>query len=200
MLPTLSFANASVRDILNVVGRLAGINVTFERDYAEPRTYTVEMDGVTLEQALNQITLANQLFYKVLNQRTIMVINDNAQKRQRYDEQVIKVLRLSHADATEVMADAAAGRAHPGGGAGDAVLDLGQQDAELDRRCVRRSTSCRSSSGSSSPSTRRGPKSIVEVEILEVRKSRLKQYGLDLGNYTIGVVYSPESTRAPATG
>ena len=30
-------------------------------------------DGVTLEQALNQILAANQLFYKVVNERTIMV-------------------------------------------------------------------------------------------------------------------------------
>ena len=32
--------------------------------------------GVTLEQALQQIMLANQMFYKVLNERTILVIND----------------------------------------------------------------------------------------------------------------------------
>ena len=191
VLPLITFANASVRDILSAVGKLAGINVTFERDYAEQRAYSVEMDGVTLEQALNQITLANQLFYKVLNPRTIMVINDNAQKRQLYDEQVIKFLRLSHADATEVMA-------------------MLQQVVRIP--AVAQATQFSISANKTQNSiTVRAPLNIVqiiervveaadtpkaevivEVEILEVRKSRLKQYGLDLGNYTIGAVYSPE--------
>jgi general secretion pathway protein D len=192
LLPALSFANASVRDILLGVGKLAGINVTFERDYNDQnRPYSVEMDGVTLEQALNQITLANQLFYKVLNPRTILVINDNAQKRQAYDEQVIQTFRLSHADAVEVQS-------------------MVQQVVRI--TAAAQVTQFQISANKTQNTiTVRAPLNIiqimdrvidsvdtpkaeviVEVEILEVRKSRLKQYGLDLGNYTIGAVYSPE--------
>jgi general secretion pathway protein D len=62
----------------------------------------VQLNGVTLEQALSQILSANQLFYKVINDRTIMVIADNPQKRANYEEQVIRTFYVSHADATEL--------------------------------------------------------------------------------------------------
>ena len=38
----------------------------------------------------------------MLNERTILVIADTAQKRAKYEEQVIRTFYLSHADATEV--------------------------------------------------------------------------------------------------
>src|SRR5688572_26246466 len=95
------FVNASLRDILNYMGMSTGINVAYERDYQD-RTYTVTLRGVTFEQALNQFLSANQLFYKIVNERTIMVIPDNAQKRALYEEQVIRTFFISHADATEL--------------------------------------------------------------------------------------------------
>ncbi len=94
---------ASVRDILNVLGSASGINVTFTGDYREPPGYTVQLDGVTLEQALQQVLSANALFYKVLNERTILVIPDNVQNRAKYEEQVIRTFYLSHADAQEMV-------------------------------------------------------------------------------------------------
>ena len=62
----------------------------------------MQLDGVTLEEALQQILSANQLFYKVLNERTVLVIPDNAQNRAQYEEQVVRTFYLSHADATEM--------------------------------------------------------------------------------------------------
>ena len=69
VLPEIRFNNTSIRDILNTIANATGINVTYDRDYQD-RAYTVQLNGVTLEQALNQILSANQLFYKVINQTT----------------------------------------------------------------------------------------------------------------------------------
>ena len=92
VLPVLNFSKASVRDIVSTIGKMAGIDVTFDGAYLDPRPYTLEMKDVTLEQALNLVTQANQLFYKVVNQRTILVANDTAQKRAQYNEPVVNVL------------------------------------------------------------------------------------------------------------
>ena len=86
---SLRFANTSLRDLLNFIGSATGINVTYDRDFQD-RTITVQLEGVTLEQALQQIMVSNQIFYKVLNDRTIIVATDNTQKRQQYEEQVIR--------------------------------------------------------------------------------------------------------------
>jgi general secretion pathway protein D len=74
------FNNASLRDILNSMGMSTGINVTFERDYQD-RVYSVQLRGITFEQALAQILSGNQLFFKVVNERSIMVIPDTVQLR-----------------------------------------------------------------------------------------------------------------------
>ena len=97
----LRFANTSLRDLLNFIGSATGINVTYDRDFQD-RSVTVQLEGVTLEQALQQVMLSNQIFYKVLNERTIIVATDNTAKRQQYEEQVIKTFFVSHADATEL--------------------------------------------------------------------------------------------------
>ena len=45
---------------------------------------------------------ANGYYYKVTNPRTIIVIPDQPAKHQQYDELVVKVFFISHADATEL--------------------------------------------------------------------------------------------------
>ena len=58
-LPVVSFGpNASLRDILNFIGTATGINVTYDSQYHD-KAYTVRLEDVTLEQALQQIMTAN---------------------------------------------------------------------------------------------------------------------------------------------
>ena len=73
----LVFNQASLRDIFDSIAKPTGINITFDSTFQD-RVYTLQLNGVTLEQALNPIVTANQLFYKVLDPKTILVIPDNA--------------------------------------------------------------------------------------------------------------------------
>ena len=100
-LPKLSFNNASLRGILDFIGTNAGINITYEASYVD-RAYTINLDDVTVEQALQQIMMANSLFYKVINQKTVMVIPDTAPNHAKYDEIVVRVFYISHADVAEI--------------------------------------------------------------------------------------------------
>jgi beta-lactamase regulating signal transducer with metallopeptidase domain len=89
--PALNFSKASPRDIISSIAKMADIDVVFDGAYADPRPYTLEMKDATLEQALDLVTKANQLFYKVVNQRTILIANDTAPKRAQYNEPVVNV-------------------------------------------------------------------------------------------------------------
>jgi type II secretory pathway component GspD/PulD (secretin) len=183
------FNNASLRDILNSMGMSAGINVTFERDYAD-RSYTVQMRGVTFEQALNQILAANQLFYKVINERTIMVIPDNAQKRALYEEQVIRTFFISHADATEVSqilnaviripALAVAPQIVANKTNNTITVRASASIVQIIERIVQQNDN---------------PKAeiVVDVQIMEVNRDRAKQFGIDLSQFAIGAAFSPET-------
>jgi general secretion pathway protein D len=183
------FNNASLRDILTSLGMSAGINVTFERDYAD-RSYSVQLRGITFEQALNQILAANQLFYKVINERTIMVIPDNAQKRALYEEQVIRTFFISHADATEVAqilngviripALAVAPQIVANKTSNTITVRASATIVQIIERVIEQNDN---------------PKAevVIDVQILEVNRSRAKQFGIDLSQYAIGAAFSPET-------
>jgi general secretion pathway protein D len=183
------FNNASLRDILNSLGMSAGINVTFERDYAD-RSYSVQLRGITFEQALNQILAGNQLFYKIINERTIMVIPDNAQKRALYEEQVIRTFFISHADATEVAqilngviripALAVAPQIVANKTSNTITVRASANIVQIIERIIQQNDN---------------PKAevVIDVQILEVNRSRARQFGIDLSQYVIGVGFSPET-------
>ena len=97
----LVFNQASLRDIFGAIAKSTGINITFDSTFQD-RVYTTSLSDVTLEQALNSIVIANQLFYKVLDPKTVMIIPDNAQKRAQYEEQLVQNFYISHVDPLEL--------------------------------------------------------------------------------------------------
>jgi general secretion pathway protein D len=196
VLPEVRFNNTSIRDILNFIANATGINVTYDRDYAD-RAYTIQLSGVTLEQALTQILSANQLFYKVINQNTIMVIPDTAQKRANYEEQVIRTFYVSHADATElsqmintiirVPAMAVQPMIAPNKTANSITIRATTAVAAIIEKMIEANDKPRA-------------EIVIDVQILEVNRGRAKTFGVDLSSYQIGAVFSPESDPRSTTG
>ena len=78
----IRFSDASLRDILDFIGDVTGINVIYDEQFQD-RTYSVELNGVTLEEALDVILTANQYFYVVLNGRAIGVRSEPVRHRVR---------------------------------------------------------------------------------------------------------------------
>ena len=189
VLPGIRFTNTGLREILSSIGMTSGVNVTYDNTFQD-RMYTVQLDNVTLEEALNQILAANQLFYKVVSPRSIIVVPDNVQKRGQYEEQAIRTFPLSHADATE-MAQLINTIIRVGGGQVQPMV-VGNKTANT--ITVRATTNVmaiieRLVEQNDSPRA----EVVVDVQILEVNRSRTKQFGLDLGDYSVSVVFSPEA-------
>jgi len=187
VLPGIRFTNASLRDILSSIGMSAGINVTFDNTFQD-RQYSVQMDNSTLEEALSQITASNQLFYKVQSPRIIIVVPDNVQKRAQYEEQVIRTFFVSHADATE-LAQTLNTVIRVGGGQVAPSISPNKTANTI----VVRATTAVMAIIERLIDVNDNPRAevLVDVQILEVNKQRTKQFGLDLGDYTIQTVFSP---------
>ncbi len=193
----IRFNNAPIRAILDFIAQSTGINVTYDRDTATQvdRQYSEELHGVTLEQALNQIMTANQLFYKVMDPHTIIVVSDTPQKRQAYEEQVIQTFYVSHADATELSAVLNQIIRVPGSSnqptmqvnksANTIVVRASAAVARIFEQVIEANDKPRA-------------ELIIDVEILEVNRTRAMQYGLDLNDYSANLVFSPEVV--PGTG
>ncbi len=185
----VNFVNTSLRDILNFIGNYTGINVTFDRDFQD-RSITLKLEGLSLEQALQQIMIANQLFYRVLNDRTIIVAADSTQKRQQYEEQVIRTFFLSHADASEIN-QMLIGLVRVAG----MPIQPQTQFNKTANTITARATAPVMQIIERIIEANDKPRAevVVDVQILEVSRERAKRYGLDLGTYSASLAFSPES-------
>ena len=194
-LPSLKFQNASLRDILNFIGTQSGINITFEPSFVD-KAYTLLLEDVTVEQALQQIMTANSLFYKVLNPKTIMVIPDNSAMHVKYDDLVLRVFYLSHADAAEIaqlvnsMMRIATMPVQPvvlpNKTANTITVRATEQVVNIVERLIRANDKPRA-------------EVLIDVQILEVNRQRVKRLGLNLSEYALGLTFSPE-VAPPNTG
>jgi general secretion pathway protein D len=81
--------------IYETVGKLAGINVLFDPDYA-PKQARIELNGVTLEDALEVISFETKTFWRPVTPNTIFVAQDNPAKRKELEQNVIKTFYLSN--------------------------------------------------------------------------------------------------------
>lgn len=81
--------------IYETVGKVAGINVLFDPDY-QSRRVSVDLQGVTLQQALDIVALETRTFWRPVTPNTIFVAADNTGKRRELEQNVIKTFYLGN--------------------------------------------------------------------------------------------------------
>lgn len=177
---------AALDKVYQTLGTLAGVNVVFDPDMQSPnKTITANISGVTFQEALDQIGLINKKSYRILDRNTILIIDDtNVQQRQRWDDQVMRTFYLENIEAKDVepVLRTALGTASAKVSKNDATNAITviatPDEMALADRWVKSNDK---------------PKGeiLVEVEILEINRTRAKEYGLQLSNYQAGVDLAP---------
>jgi general secretion pathway protein D len=81
--------------IYETVGKLAGINVLFDPDYTS-RRIKIELNNVSLEEALEIIALESKTFWRPVTPNTIFIASDNPAKRKDLEQSVIKTFYLAN--------------------------------------------------------------------------------------------------------
>jgi general secretion pathway protein D len=90
--------------VYRTIGQLAGINVLFDPDYI-PKQIKVELNGVTLEEALEISALESKTFWRPVTQNTIFVAQDNPAKRKELEQSVLKTFYLTNLSAPTELQD-----------------------------------------------------------------------------------------------
>jgi general secretion pathway protein D len=178
----LHFPDTSLQKVLETLGKLAGVNVLFDFDYRDKRV-DVDLSGLTFQEALDRLTFTNRLFYKVLDQNTIIIVPESPAKRRVYDEVLLQTFYLQNAETKDVEAiikqmlgTTAKVASNPTLGS---VTIIGTIDQlALAERVVGANDKARG-------------EVIVDVEILEINRNKAKQYGIELSNYTVSSTFSP---------
>jgi beta-lactamase regulating signal transducer with metallopeptidase domain len=70
----MRFTNTPLTRILSFIGSVTGIAITYENGYVDIPKVTIDVKEATLEEALNQILAPNRLSYKVVDERSILVV------------------------------------------------------------------------------------------------------------------------------
>jgi general secretion pathway protein D len=86
---------ADSKVIYETIGKLAGINVLFDPDYTS-RQIKVDLNSVSLEEALEIVALESKTFWRPVTPNTIFIAADNPGKRKDLEQSVIKTFYLSN--------------------------------------------------------------------------------------------------------
>ena len=92
---TLKLAPEDTKMIYETIGKLAGINVLFDPEYTS-RSIKIELNGVTLQEALRIVALESKTFWRPVTPNTIFVAADNPAKRKELEQSVIKTFYMSN--------------------------------------------------------------------------------------------------------
>ena len=91
------------KKIYETVGKLAGINVLFDPDYTS-RRIAIELNGVTLQEALQIIALESKTFWRPVTSNTVYIAQENPTKRKEVEQNVVKTFYLSNlSQQTEIQ-------------------------------------------------------------------------------------------------
>ena len=189
---SIKFDNTSLQKILETMGRLAGVNVLFDEGYRD-KTVSVDLRNEKFQDALDRITFVNRLFYKVLDPNTIIIVPEAAAKRRTYDERVLRTFYLENAEVKDVenLIKTGIGSStltvvsNPTLGA---ITVFGTPDEiAVAERLVGLHDKARG-------------EVMVELEILEVNRNNLKNYGIELSNYQVQATFSPTGTAGELAG
>jgi general secretion pathway protein D len=92
--------------VYETIAKLAGITAIFDPDFPA-RRIPAKLNNVTLEQALEIVSLESKAFWKAVTENIIFVIPDTPAKRREYEENVVRTFYLSNTvqpqDLTEVV-------------------------------------------------------------------------------------------------
>src|SRR5262249_4639271 len=91
---SLTFRDASSKDIFTTIARVADISLVFDPSFRE-QPVNLDLRNQSLEDALNSVAGATHTFFRVIAPRTVTVIPDTPAKRREYEEEVVRTFYLS---------------------------------------------------------------------------------------------------------
>ena len=152
------------------LARFANVNVVFDPQFRD-QPITIDLRSTTLEDALTSLSTATRNFFRVSGQRTITIIPDTPAKRQEYEEEIVRTFYLSNADLKEtidllrIVIDARR------------IAPIAATNAFSIKDTPERVTAA---ARLISAIDKARPEVIIDVELLEVDRTRLLEYGLQL--------------------
>jgi general secretion pathway protein D len=179
--------------IYQTIGQLAGINVLFDPDYTS-RRIKVELNGVTLEEALEITALTSKTFWRPVTSNTIFVAQDNPAKRKELEQSVLKTFYLGNLSQPTELQDVV--------NAIRAVLDVQRVQQLLSQNAlVVRGTPDQIALAEKlvEDLDKARPEVLVDIAVLQVSKDKSRTLGLSPPTSATVTLQSNINTTTPTT-
>lgn len=96
---SIEFKDASVKQVFEVLARTSGINFIFDRDVKADQPVTVYLRNATVKELLAAVLMTNQLEQRALDGGTILIYPNTPAKARDYQPLTVKSFFLVNADA-----------------------------------------------------------------------------------------------------
>lgn len=185
---TIEFKEVALKQVFEVIARSSGLNFLFDKDVKTDQKTSIFLKNSTIESAVHFTLLTNQLEQQVLDANTILIYPNTAAKLKDYQEMVIKSFFLTNADAKTV--------------ANTLKTIIKSRDIVIDEKLnmliVRDSPDAiKLAEKLVALHDVAEPEVMLEVEILEVKRTRLLELGIQWPN---SISLTPLSLGGAAAG
>lgn len=170
---TLEFREASLRAVFEILSQATGINFIFDRDVRPDLKTTVFVRNTSIEDVLDLLLTTNQLAKRVLNERTVLIYPNTPAKARDYQALTMRAFYLTNADVKQTL---------------NMIKTLVKtRDVFVDEKLnllVMRDTpeAIRMAERLIAAQDRAEPEVMLEVEVLEVKRNRLLDLGIQWPN------------------
>lgn len=166
---TLEFRDAPLRSVFDALSRQSGLNFVFDKDVRTDNRTTVYARDTALMDAVDMLLATSQLDRKVVSPNTLLIYPNLPVKQREYQDLVVKSFFLGNADVKTTL---------------NMVKTLARTrdvfiDEKLNLMVVRDTPDAvRFIEKLVAVQDRPDPEVMLEVEILEVKRSRLQDLGV----------------------
>jgi general secretion pathway protein D len=181
-----------IKVVFDTIGKLAGLTVIYDPDL-QARRISVDLSNVTLEQALDIVSLQSKGFWKPVTENIIMIVPDNTQKRRDYEEQVVRTFYLSNVAVAQDLTEITTGLRQ--------LLDLKRiQQVNAQNAIIIRDTPDKIALAEKiiRDIDKAKPEVVIQMEVLQARTDRLRNLGI-LPGQSASIAISPNASSTTST-
>lgn len=99
----LEFRDAPLRTVFEALARAADVNFVFDKDVRSDAKVTLFLRNTTVDEAMRVILSTQQLDRKLLNDNSVLIYPNNAQKQREHQDLVTRTFYLVNADAKQAQ-------------------------------------------------------------------------------------------------
>src|SRR5882724_5055672 len=173
-----------VKIIFDTIGKFAGLTVTYD-PYFPARRISVDLNNLTLQQALDIVCMQSKTFWKPITENIIFIAQDTTQKHKDYDEQLVETFYLSNTVQSQDLTEIANGLRQ--------VLNLTKvQQLNSQNAIIVRDTPDKLAIARKllKDIDKAKPEVVVQVEVLSASTERLRDLGI-LPGQSASVTFTP---------